>query len=200
MCGWCYGFSAVIKKLEAAHAADCDFDIISGGMVLGERAGLIEKQMGEYILNAIPRVEEYSGIQFGDAHKKQIAAGTLYQSSLLPSMALCAFKLHYPDKAITFAGSMQYAFFHEGKSLEDDSTYIELIAPFNISKETFLQQLHSDEIRYAAQQDFQYANEMGITGFPAVVGIKNEKYYLLARGFQPFDQLNATFQRFKETE
>ncbi|MBN9298911.1 MAG: DsbA family protein [Filimonas sp.] len=200
MCGWCYGFSPVIKKLAVVHEADCDFDVISGGMVLGERAGLIQKQMAEYILQAIPRVEEYSGIRFGDMHKKQIAEGTLYQSSLLPSIALSTFKTYLPDKALAFASSIQYAFFHEGKSLEEDNTYIDLIAPYNIPTEKFIEQLHSDEMRYAAQQDFQYASEMGITGFPAVIGIKNEKYYLLARGFLPFEQLDETFNRFKESE
>ena len=36
-CGWCYGFSTVIKKLYSEYKARLNFEVISGGMVLPEQ-------------------------------------------------------------------------------------------------------------------------------------------------------------------
>jgi putative protein-disulfide isomerase len=32
-CGWCYGFSPVIKELWLKHREQFDFETISGGMI-----------------------------------------------------------------------------------------------------------------------------------------------------------------------
>jgi len=49
-CGWCYGFSPVIKKLAEAYGERIPFEVLSGGMILPEQpvpisvtAGFIDK-------------------------------------------------------------------------------------------------------------------------------------------------------------
>jgi putative protein-disulfide isomerase len=197
LCGWCFGFSSVIKKLSEAYAADLDFDIISGGMMVDEREGLLDSQMGAYILDTIPRLEEYTGVTFGEAYKQQVASGTLYQSSVKPSVALSVFKTYYPAKGISFASSLQHALFVEGKSLEANDTYIELLHLYDIKDDTFLVKLNSEEYRYAAYQEFNFAKELGVTGFPAVIAIHKDKYYSVSRGYQSYNNLKPVFDRLK---
>ena len=36
-CGWCYGFSPVIQKLEVQYRNVIDFEVLSGGMILPEK-------------------------------------------------------------------------------------------------------------------------------------------------------------------
>ncbi|MBZ9686939.1 hypothetical protein G9F72_011440 [Clostridium estertheticum] len=36
MCGWCYGFSDVITKIHEKHKDKYDFEIIPGGMWMGD--------------------------------------------------------------------------------------------------------------------------------------------------------------------
>ncbi|HNK27785.1 MAG TPA: DsbA family protein, partial [Ferruginibacter sp.] len=50
-CGWCYGFSPVMKKIAAEYAGKLDIEVLSGGMMTGENAMPIEK-IGPYIQNA----------------------------------------------------------------------------------------------------------------------------------------------------
>ncbi len=198
LCGWCYGFSPVITRVREEYAAELDMEIFSGGMVLGENAGIITPEKAAYILDAIPRVEEYTGIQFGETHKQQLQSGSLYQSSLKPAIALSVFKKYQAQDAIPFAAAMQKAFFLNGESLESDATYRGLLEQFpSINSDTFLQEMTTDDARYAAQQDFDYAAELGVTGFPALLGFKDDHYYWLSRGFQPYPQLKTVIERFK---
>src|SRR5438128_12469788 len=63
-CGWCYGFSPVIKSIAEAYKAQLDTDTLSGGMILPEKPVHISATAG-YILTAYKTVEEMTGIKFG---------------------------------------------------------------------------------------------------------------------------------------
>ncbi|HET8830003.1 MAG TPA: DsbA family protein, partial [Pelobium sp.] len=64
LCGWCYGFSDVMTKLYHEYKNDFDFEVISGGMILGDREGPISGT-AELIKTHLPRVEETTGVVFG---------------------------------------------------------------------------------------------------------------------------------------
>ena len=56
LCGWCYGFSPVIKQIADKYGDEFDFEVISGGMMMGERVQPASV-MADYILNAYKTVE-----------------------------------------------------------------------------------------------------------------------------------------------
>jgi putative protein-disulfide isomerase len=74
MCGWCFGFGKVMTEFEATYKDSIDFDVISGGMVVGEREGPVG-DFADYILGAYTRVEEYSGMKFGQPYLDQLKKG-----------------------------------------------------------------------------------------------------------------------------
>jgi putative protein-disulfide isomerase len=195
LCGWCYGFSPVIKKVYEVYHDTADFEVISGGMVIGENEGFADEQRTSYIMNAIPRVEEMTGVKFGDAYKEKMSNRTMYQSSLKPAIALSVFKTYHHKEAVLFAASIQAASFKEGKDLQEDQTYLDLISTTDIDANIFQKQLHNDEFAYAAKQEFQHAAEMGITGFPALILQKDDQYYLISRGYQSFDSLQPVIKK-----
>ena len=197
LCGWCYGFSPFIREIRDEYADEFDFDIISGGMVLDEREGLVQPDMSAYILNAIPRVEEYTGIQFGESHKQQLRDGTLFQSSVKPAVALTLFKTILPEKAFRFAADMQRSFFYEGHNLEDDSTYASILQAYAVDLPGFLTQLASDKYKYLAYREFEQVQQWGVTGFPALIGQKQGHYYWLSNGYQPYQQLKKLVEEFR---
>lgn len=197
LCGWCFGFSGVIRKLAEEYRGEFDFTVISGGMMLGDREGILDPQMAQYILQTIPRLEEHTGVRFGESYKQQIAGGQLYQSSMKPSIALSVFKSYQPGKAVDFASDIQRAQFIEGKSLEDDATYLELSEAYGIPAAEFIEKLNSTSYREAAEQDFRLAHQLGVTGFPAVLARHNGQYYSLSRGYQSYENLTPIFERLK---
>lgn len=196
MCGWCYGFSGHIRKAADTYAKDFEFEIISGGMVIGEREGPIG-DFADYILGAYPRVEEYSGAKFGEPYLNQLKDKSLYSSSMVPSVALEVFKSFKPQEAIQFAAEMQKAYFSEGLDLRSDAVYQKLAKQFGIDETEFLKRLHSIEYKALAEKGFQQSAQLGVQGYPAVLAIKNGKYYALTRGFTTYDELAKLFEKLK---
>jgi putative protein-disulfide isomerase len=200
LCGWCYGFGPVMHQIAAKYADQFTVEVISGGMVVGAREGIMDEQMANYILQAIPRLEEYTGVTIGEAYKTKLRSGGLYQSSVKPSIALSVFKSHFPEQSLAFASAIQHAQFAVAKDLQDDQTYLDILQAYpSLDSTVFMQQMQSEEQRYAAEQDFQYAAAMGITGYPALIALVDEKYYLLSKGFQPFESLDKTMQNFVQS-
>lgn len=195
LCGWCYGFGQVVSQIEKAYSEKANFTIISGGMVRADRAEPIGK-MADYILSAIPRLEQLTGVKMGEAYIKLLKEGTSVFSSEKPSQALEAYRKIKNENIIDFAHSMQKKLFYEGKSLEVDSTYIEMAKEYSIDPVQFISTLNEIATRSAMLDGFKFVSQLGVSGFPAVIGKKNEQYYLLANGYTSFEQISKTLDAF----
>ena len=194
LCGWCYGFSPVIRKIQEEYKSKMDFDIISGGMVVGDRVGPVGA-FADYILKALPRLEELTGVTFGEPYLSQLKDRSLFLSSLKPCIALEVFKSFNEKDAIVFASTMQKAHYIDGKNLEEESVYVDLIKPYDIDSIEFLKRLNSDEYRMETSNQFKMIQEWGITGFPAVILVKDNQFYLIAKGYVDFDNLQKTIEK-----
>ncbi|MEY4661231.1 MAG: hypothetical protein RLZZ42_1183, partial [Bacteroidota bacterium] len=64
-CGWCYGFSPVIKNLWQRYNQAFDFETLSGGMI-PENATRHISAIAPYIRDAYKTVEETTGVKFGE--------------------------------------------------------------------------------------------------------------------------------------
>jgi putative protein-disulfide isomerase len=189
LCGWCYGFSPVIKRLQAHFGDDFQFEIFSGGMVLGEREGPIGK-MAAYLEQAYPRVEQTTGIKFGEAFLEDILReGSYRASSLIPCIALTVFKTYRPESAIAFAHDLQKAFYYEGKPLNEPTTYQPLAEKYGLEVIPFIQQIGSAEAQRATQMEFARVAEMGISGYPSLIYQGPEGYRMLAQGYRSYEDL-----------
>ncbi|MFN3342377.1 MAG: DsbA family protein [Flavobacteriales bacterium] len=195
LCGWCYGFGPVVSQIEKAYSEKANFTIISGGMVRADRAEPIGK-MADYILSAIPRLEQLTGVKMGEAYIKLLKEGNSVFSSEKPSQALEAYRKIKNENIIDFAHSMQKKLFYEGKSLEVDSTYIELATEYGIDPVQFISTLNEIATRSAMLDGFKFVSQLGVSGFPAVIGKKNEQYYLLANGYTSVEQISKTLDAF----
>ncbi len=194
MCGWCYGFSKVMDRFVVEYKDSFDFEIISGGMVVGEREGPIG-DFADYVLTAYKRAEEYSGIKFGEPYLAQLRTKKLWTSSVTPSIAIETFKTFNPTYSIEFASAVQRAHFLEGKDLRKDDVYIPLIEKYGINTKAFTSKMHTDEMKLAAERGFKQSSDFGVTGFPCVIIHVNGKYYALTRGFTDYESLTKAAQK-----
>lgn len=193
-CGWCYGFSNVIKKIAVHFENDMHFDVLSGGMILPEKPVHIGVTAG-YIQKAYHNVEEMSGVKFGDDYLWHINNPDLsdwFPNSEKPAIALCIFKEFYPDRQVEFAADLQYALHFEGRDLTDDAAYLHLLEKYSIQPENFYQKLSSDEYKEKAHYEFQLCKQLQVTSFPTVlVQTAESKFYLVARGYTSYENLEA---------
>jgi putative protein-disulfide isomerase len=196
-CGWCYGFSPVIKKIFEEYKEQFEFEVLSGGMIITEEAKHIEVTAG-YIQQAYKVVEEHTGIKFGSDYLWHINNPELsdwYPNSEKPAIALCIFKEFYPERQIEFAADLQYALHYEGRDLCDDEAYRDLLEKYSIQPETFYSKLKSEEYKDRAYYEFALCKQLQVTGYPAVlVQLSETKFHLLARGFTPFEELKERIE------
>ena len=196
LCGWCYGLSPAIVRLQADFAGRLDVSVLCGGMVVGTDAGPIADSW-EYIRQALAEVETVTGVQFGEAFRARGEAGIYRYDSEPPSRAIVAFRLitQDPARTVAFAHAVQQALFRDGFDLNEAAIYIPLLAPFGVNAAEFARRWAAPETAQAARQEFAAVARIGVQGFPTAVVRIGEQGYVLARGYQPYEQLRAGLER-----
>ena len=196
-CGWCYGFSPVMKKIAEAYKDEFEIEVLSGGMLIGEQVQPISK-IAPYIQSAYKRVEELTGIKFGEDflwHINNPEQSDWRMNSEKPAIALCIFKEYYPFRQLEFASDLQYALNYEGRDLDDNEAYRHLLEKYSIQPETFYEKLQSDEYKEQAYYEFELCKQLQVSGFPALLMQLNEsKFYLLARGYTAYEELQERIE------
>lgn len=191
-CGWCYGFSPVIKKIAEDYKNKLDIEVLSGGMMIGESALSIEK-IGPYIASSYKRVEELTGIKFGEDflwHVNNPDRSDWVMNSEKPAIALCILKEYYPQRQLEFAGDLQYALNYEGRDLDDDEAYRHLLDKYNLQPEAFYGKLNSEEYKEMAYYEFALMKQLQVNGFPTLfVQTAELKFIMAARGYTPFEEV-----------
>lgn len=196
-CGWCYGFSPVIKRIAEEYQDRIFFEVLSGGMIIADQPRPIGAMAG-YIRQAYKVVEERTGIRFGSDflwHINNPDDSDWFPGSEKPAIALCVFKEYYPEKQVAFAADLQYALNYEGRDLCDDEAYRHLLEKYQIPAQDFYASLHSEAYKEKAYYEFALCKQLQVTGFPAVLLQASEsKFYLLARGFTPYEALKERIE------
>ncbi len=203
-CGWCYGFSPVIKKIAEMYAYILPIDVLCGGMILPEKPVHISVS-AQYILSAYKNVEELTGIKFGEDylwHIKNAEDSDWFPNSEKPAIAMCIFKEFYPNRSVEFASDLQNALHFEGRDLTDDEAYKHLLEKYSIQPEIFFEKLKAEEYKAMAYYEFSLTKQLQVTGFPCVfVQTSDTKFHLVARGYTDFETLNARIEAvLKETK
>ncbi|HMN33521.1 MAG TPA: DsbA family protein [Chitinophagaceae bacterium] len=197
-CGWCYGFSPVIKKIAAAYQHQFNFEVLSGGMILNDPPQHISN-IAQYIQEAYKTVEDYTGILFGEDYLQHIfhpEESDWVLHSEKPAIALTIMKEYSPENVINLASDIQYALHFEGRDLTDDQAYLSILEKYHFDTTDFQQKLNSNIYKEKAHYEFQLVKQLNVRSFPQVLLQVNEsKFYLLAKGFTPYEILNQTIQR-----
>lgn len=196
LCGWSYGMSPLITRIQQEFAGRVEVSVLCGGMVKGEDVEPISDTW-EYLEQSLAEVENVTGVQFGAAFKALGQAGEYRYDSEPPSRAIGAFRhlTQDPARAVAFAHAVQTALFRDGQDLNDPTTYNALLVPFGVDVVDFQQRFAAPEAARATQQEFAAVARIGIEGFPTAVVRVGEQGYVLARGYQPYEQLRAGLEQ-----
>ena len=199
-CGWCYGFSKVMKQFYDEFKEKYEFEVLSGGMIFEESPRHISA-IANYIQGAYKGVEERTGIKFGEDflwHIFNPDKSDWFPESTKPAIALCIFKEYLPGLSVQIASDIQYALNFEGRDLTDNEAYRHLLVKYHIPEEEFYNKLNSDEYREKAYYEFALVKQLHVTGFPTVlVQVSDSKFYLLAQGYTDYETI---VERLKKIE
>lgn len=196
-CGWCYGFSPVIKKIAANYKEQLDFEVLSGGMMIGEEVMPIEK-IAPHIQSSYKNVEELSGIEFGEDflwHINNPDKSDWVMNSEKPAIALSIIKEFNPARQLEFAIDLQIALNYEGRDLDDNESYRHLLDKYKIQSEDFYRKLQEDNYKEMAHYEFSLMKQLQVNGFPTLFLQTDElKFVMLARGFTDYETVNTRIE------
>ena len=195
ICGWCFGFGPSMEKLNAEFAGKVDFEVVSGGLRIGDQVGSINAT-APFIKTAYKDVEKATGIMFGEKFVNgNLKSGEMILNSLPPAIAMCIFREKLPQKSMAYSKLL-----HEGiyvQNLEPESTawYAEYAGKLGFDVADFNQKMKGDKYKILAEQDFSRAKSLGVTGFPAVILLKDGKYTTISNGYTDFANLKKSLEK-----
>ena len=194
LCSWCYGFSPVMLAVYENNRLDFDFEVISGGMILEERVGLVKYMKGFY-----QSVEDATGIVFGPGFIHNLEKGDMDFSSEPTAIALSVFKSLKPERAIEFIHQLQNSIFFDGKDPNDIDLYRYLAVNFSIDPDLFESKMTELPFKEAANYDFALARQLQVSSYPAVfIQESDSKFYLIARGYANYETMELRINNVKE--
>lgn len=191
-CGWCYGFSPVMRKIRDHYSERLEVEVLSGGMILPEQAKPIGV-IAPYIREAYHTVEQTTGVLFGQDYLWHIfhpEDSDWVPCSEKPSIALSIYKEYHPERQADFASDLQFALHAEGRDLCDEEAYRHLLHIHDIPAKEFFDKLKQEAYRDKAYYEFSLCKQLKVTGFPTVLlQTSSSQFYLLSRGYTSFETL-----------
>jgi putative protein-disulfide isomerase len=185
-CGWCYGFSPVIKEIWENHKEKIDFETISGGMIPVESTQHIGS-IASYIKDAYKTVENMTGVTFGPDylwHINNPDESDWFPNSEMAAIAMAIFRELHPDLSVAFASDLQYALHFEGRDLTDKEAYRHLVEKYQLNEEDFYTKLADEAYKEKAYYDFALVQQLRVNGFPTVfLQLEESKLYMISRGY-----------------
>ena len=194
LCGWCYGFMPVMSRFHEKHQHQFEFEIVSGGMITGDRIGPIG-EVAPYISWAYKEVENATGVKFGNSFlNKTLAEGSAIFTSIPPAVALSVFKNLSDESPFHFAAEIQKAIYYDGIEPNDLNAYAKIAAKFSLDSDEFISKMQDPYYLELAKKDFEKSSRLNVNGFPTVFISNNENYKKIASGYVPFNTLEQNLK------
>ncbi len=189
LCGFCYAFEPEMKKIVAKYKDKFVFEIISGGMILGEQEGPISK-VAPHIAFGYKYLETISDVCFGKPFLTKIMkVGTYKMSSEMPSIAVEVFKSMKPDQSIDFANDVQMMLYYDGMSLNEAENYAPLAKKYGLDATDFVAKLTAPEWKTKTYSQFAAAAKLGASNFPTLILKHDNKNQIVSAGFVKYRKL-----------
>jgi len=164
--------------------------LILGGLAPGTREPMDDRAKA-VVREHWDHVHEASGQPFDYAFFDR--EGFTYTTEP-PSRAVVTARRLDKEKAIPFLAHLHAAFYRDNQDVTDPEILCDQAASFGFEREEFALQLESDIACQETQQDFALARELGIRGFPCLVGHDGEKLTAITMGYQPWNKIGRAIE------
>jgi len=198
MCGWCYGSSDVITKIQEKYKNIYDFNLLPGGMWTGDNVKKMSPSLRDFVKVHNVEIEKLTGKSFGQDYNKNVLEGTSIVLDSFPgAKAVVIIQKIKKEVAFSFLKKIQEAFFVYGKDMNKIDVYTEIAESFNISRDEFVKEFNSDDLRQETFKCFDMASSMGATSFPTIISVGGSEVTIKSQGFSSFDDLDRIFSSSK---
>jgi len=178
MCSWCYGFSDEVIDLKDAFP-DLEFNVVLGGL----------RPNGEQKITELADFLKEHWEEIGDMTGQKFSYGILKDKNFIYNTepacrAVVAVRKLKPGKELEFFKAVQKSFYADNVNTTKEDAFWAQAKAVGISKEDFSEAFNDNNIINETINDFIYAQNLGVTGFPSIVLKKGEEMFLISSGYK----------------
>lgn len=185
MCSWCYGFGPELARLVEARP-ETPLRMIQGGLRPDERRPMPGRMAAE-IASHWHHVEEAAGRPF-DYTFFEKNPEFVYDTAPACKAVVTAGRLD-PKLMLAYQAELQKRFYANGQDPTKEETFVAAARSVGLDGEAFLALFEDSASEDLVREHFATSREFGVGSYPTLALRVDERYYLVARGFARFDDL-----------
>jgi len=185
MCSWCWGFTPVFEEIVRRYQAQARVQVLLGGLRPGNTEKFDEQRRAS-ILSHWHAVHERTGQPFN--FDFQMGPSFIYDTEP-PSRAMVVVRQLAPDREFDFLKSVQEAFYAKNEDVTREEILADLASAQGIDRTRFLEWFNHAAIKQTVWEEFDQARQLGVSGFPALLGKDGNERIIFTHGYQPIGVL-----------
>lgn len=174
MCSWCWGFRPTWEKIRANLPEDITVKYLLGGLAPDSDIPMpvnMQKDIAGYwrkIQQHIP------GTQFNfDFWEKCQPRRSTYPAC----RAVIAARKQNPEIEQAMIKGIQKAYYLNARNPSDNDTLIDIAESLGLDKNSFTNDLDSQETQHSLLKETEFSRSIGAQGFPSMILDKNGHYF-----------------------
>lgn len=194
LCSWCWGFSPVFEALSAlAVKQGVAVEWVAGGLRQEQRP--MDDAGRARTLGYWQQVHQSTGQPFDLANG--LPDRFVYNTEPVCRALVVARQLD-ATRVADLVRRIQSAFYEQRQDVTRADVLLELVEQAGLSKQKFALAFDTDTAHAVNAADKQWAENLGISGFPTVLVQHNGLWALLTNGYQPLATLQPLLVRWME--
>ncbi len=194
MCSWCWGFSPVLEEMRKLYDNQVSFQLLLGGLRPGNTERFDESRR-TYILQHWKAVHERTGQPFNFDFAME---PTFTYDTEPASRAVALTRKLMPGKEWEFFKRVQEAFYVDNADVTKGECLEELATLLGMDASSFRKLFQLPESKQKVWEDFDQARQLGVDGFPTLIGRNGSLVSTLMHGYQDMKTLVSSIDRFLE--
>jgi putative protein-disulfide isomerase len=94
-----------------------------------------------------------------------------------------------PEREFTFLKDVQEAFYMNNKDVTREEILADLARAQSVDRVTFLKWFQDPGLKKSVWEEFDQARQLGVSGFPTLLGREGHDLITFTHGYQPIDVL-----------
>ncbi len=194
MCSWCWGFAPVLEEITRLYENRVTFQLLLGGLRPGNTERFDESRRAN-ILQHWKAVHERTHQPFNF----DFQMGPTFTYDTEPaSRAIVVTRKLMPGKEWEYLKKVQEAFYMGNVDVTDPQILEEVVGKLGIDRSLFGQTFQDPLTKQGVWDEFDRARQLGVDGFPTLVGQHGQSVSMLMHGYQDARTLVSSIDKFFE--
>lgn len=192
LCSWCYGIGPAVDRIREKHPR-FGLKLVMGGLRPYTESPM-DSSMKEMLRGHWKHVEEATQQPFNYDLLQEESEDFVYNTER-PCRAVATVRKIKPGSEWTFFKDVQDAFYHKNQDTNQLETYFTLLEKLDIDPEVFTTEFNSETMRKDTNDDFMWAKQVGVTGFPTLLLGNNSELHAISMGYSPFETIEEVMEK-----